>query len=215
MKNLAVRARELVTSNVDALLDKATNPAKMLGLLLTEVEENLIDLHGDLAKAVRAEKRLVAQAERTASEAEGWTAKAKVAVDHGREDLARAALLARESGRQEAAELANEAKAAGEEVNAIEAAIAELEAKRRDVLARIKDVTPAAGGEVVGESKTDARMDRIDALERRVGFGAAAGPSEAAVDAEIASLEQASALDAELAAMKAPAPAKRSRKKAK
>jgi phage shock protein A len=214
MKNLAVRARELLSSNVDTLLDKATNPAKMLGLLLTEVEENLIDLHGDLAKAVRAEKRLVAQAERTASDAEGWTAKAKVAVDHGREDLARAALLARESGRQEAAELAAEAEAAGEEVNTIEAAIAEMDAKRRDVLARMRDIAPAAGGEAAKDSKTDARMDRIDALERRVGFGTADGPSQAAIGAEIADLEKASALDAELAAMKAPAK-KPARKKAK
>lgn len=213
MMNLAVRVRELVSSNVDALIDKASNPAKMLRLLLTEVEENLIDLHGDLAKAVRAEKRLVAQAEKTAADAEGWTAKAKIAVDHGREDLARAALLARESGRQQAAELASEAEAAGAQVNQIETAIAELEAKRKDVTARLKDASATVKPAEPKDSTVAKKLDRIDALERRVGYGSADSPSEAAIEDEIAALGQASAIDNELAAMKAPA--KSARKKAK
>jgi phage shock protein A len=215
MINLAVRVRELVSSNVDALIDKASNPAKMLGLLLTEVEENLIGLHGDLAKADRERASLAAKAESTAKTAEEWTAKAKTAVDHKREDLARAALLARESGRQEAAELAAKAEAAAGRVSEIEAAIARLEAKRQDIVARQRDAAPAPkSDDKPKDSRTAKRMDRLDAMERRVGFGASAEKSDAEIEAEIASLGEQSAIDAEIAAMKAPAK-KAPRKKAK
>lgn len=218
MMNLAVRARELISSNVDALIDKASNPAKMLRLLLTELEENLIGLHGDLSTAQREHSRLVVQAEKVATDAEGWTAKAKVAVDHGREDLAHAALLARESGRKHAAELASESEGAAGKVGAIEAAIAELEAKREDVAARLKDATPSSATPAAGKSGKDddrlsRRMDRLDAIERRVSFGGAEAPSEAEIEAEIAALAQESALEAELADMKKPAAKKAPRKK--
>jgi len=216
MMNLAVRVRELVSSNVDALIDKASNPAKMLGLLQTEVEENLIGLHGDLANAQREQARLSAQAGKVAADAEGWTAKAKVAVDHGREDLARAALLARESGRKHAAELEHEVGAAGERVTAIETAIAELEVKRQDIATRIAEAAPAPAPKASApgtDAKTARRMDRLDAIERRVAYAASPEPAPTDVEAEIAALEQGSALEAELAAMKAPT--KGARKKTK
>lgn len=220
MINLAVRVRELVSSNIDALIDKASNPTKMLGLLLTEVEENLIQLHGDIAKAEREHARLAARADQAAEDAEGWTAKAKTAVDHGREDLARAALLARETGRKDAAKLAEQTEAAKQNVGEMRAAIARLETKREDIAARICEEVPSAGSAAgtsdkagTSSDRLDRRMDRLDAIERRVGFGKPGDMSEADIDAEIAALGKDSEIDAEIAAMKAPA--KRSRKKAK
>jgi phage shock protein A len=216
MMHLAVRVRELVSSNVEALIDKASNPAKMLGLLLTEVEENLIGLHGDLTRAQREHARLAQKAERVAADAEDWTAKAKTAVDHGREDLARAALLARESERRTADELAAEAEAMKTKLAEIETAIAELEAKRADVSARLAQVTPAPT-KPGPDGRTARRMDRIDAIERRVGFvseSAGAAASLDGIDAEIAALGKDAAIAAELEAMKAQAK-KTPRKKAK
>ena len=82
----------------------------MLRLLQSEVEDALITLHGDVSKARRAHQRKAEAAQRLANTAEEWTGKAKVAVDHGREDLARAALLARESDRQKVEDMKAESR---------------------------------------------------------------------------------------------------------
>ncbi len=221
MIHIAVRVREIVSSNVDTLVTKTSNPAKMLRLLLSEIEESLIGLHGDLSKTKREHERTAQRADLTAKKAEEWTAKAKTAVDHKREDLARAALMAREDGRNQAVSLSQEVETLADGISELETAITELEAKREDVLARLKDMPSQEAASTCDapdtkDSKTAKRMDRIDAMERRVNFGTEGrtDPKPTDIDAEIAALEQGSAIDAELAAMKKPA-AKRTRKKAK
>lgn len=223
MITIAIRVREIVSSNVDALVSKAGEPRKMLRLLQSEIEETLITLHGDAAKARRQQARLSEAAARLAEGAESWTDKAKTALDHGREDLARAALLTREAERAKAVDAAKAAAALETEIAEAATVIAELEAKRTAIIARIAELAKAAAAETAAAPKPapaspiDHRIDRIDALERRVGFAETpaepAAPSPADLDQEIAELMQASAIEAELAAMKAApaeaAPAKR------
>lgn len=220
MIHIATRVRELVSSNIDSLVSKAGSQHKMLRLLQSEIEEALIGLHGDAAKAKRAHERQVEATSRLAAVAEEWTGKAKTAVDHGREDLARAALLARESDRKKVEELEAEVDALSGQVAELEEAITELEAKRENVGERIADLPAKANGsgdtKTQGDSPTDRKLDRIDELDRRTNYAGERGEdvAPADVDAEIAALSQASAIDAELEAMKKPT-AKRARKKAK
>ncbi|MDP5102592.1 MAG: PspA/IM30 family protein [Erythrobacter sp.] len=223
MITIAIRAREIVSSNVDTLIGKAGDPRKMLRLLQSEIEETLIALHGDTAKARRQQDRLRDSATRLGAGAEEWTGKAKIALDHGREDLARAALLARESDRAKAASETRAAETLGEQIAEADAMIAALEAKRSALGQRIADLTqPSAGApaSTPGVRAIDQRIDRIDALERRAQFAATPAPENddpAAIEHEIASLQQASAIEAELAAMKGgaakAAPAKRAASK--
>ncbi len=217
MIHVAVRVRELVSSNIDAMLNKAANPAKALGLLRSEVEETLISLHSELTMTRRQQERTQSHSEKLEAEAETWTGKAQIAVDHGREDLARAALLARQNGMADAAAIKEEADQLARDVAELEAAIADLDAKRADITARAAEMTSGAATVKSGSiadaevSRTTRRLDRIDELERRIAFGAENSPppgSDAALakaDAEIAALSQASAIDAELEAMKAAA----------
>lgn len=228
MIHVAVRVRELVSSNVDALVSKAGDHRKMMRLLQSEIEESLITLHGDLSRTQRAHDRQAKGIEALASRAEEWTAKAKVAIDHGREDLARSALLAREGDRQRVSEAEAEAQAQVEKIAELEEAISELEAKREDMQGRIAALDSEAAASTTSASDTAKdstvarRMDRIDALERRASFEDAAASQSAdpaSIEAEIAELEKASAIEAELAALKSagtkkPAPKKRTAKKA-
>lgn len=222
MIHVAVRVRELVSSNLEAVLTQAANPAKALGLLRSEVEETLISLHSELTMTKRQQERTQSHSEKLAREAETWTGKAQIAVDHGREDLARAALAAREKGLADAASIKDEADQLARDVAELDAAIADLDAKRADILSRASEIASGqitsatvpisgSGAPAAENSRTARRLDRIDELERRLEFGADNAPqlsSEAALakaDAEIAALSQASAIDAELAAMKAAA----------
>lgn len=215
MITIAIRAREIVSSNVDSLVSKAGEPRKMLRLLQSEIEEALIALHGDAAKAKRQQGRMHDTAARLAAAAEEWTGKAKIAVDHGREDLARAALLTREAERAKAADAAAAAEALGAQIADAASVIADLEAKRAAITARIADMahSETVAAPAAADTHIDKRIDRIEALERRAGFAdapAAETPSPAALEDEIASLQQASAIEAELAALKATAaPAKK------
>jgi len=211
MITIAIRAREIVSSNVDNLVSKAGEPRKMLRLLQSEIEEALIALHGDAAKARRQQARLSDAAARLAEGAESWTAKAKVALDHGREDLARAALLTREAERAKAVEATKEAAAIETQITEAADVIADLEAKRTTITARIAELAQteqASAKAPATDSALDKRIDRIEALERRAGFvDAPTGdtPSPASLDDEIAGLQKASAIEAELAALKASA----------
>lgn len=208
MIHIAVRVRELVSSNVDSMVGSASNPAKMLKLLRTEIEESLITLHGDLSKAKRQHERLLAEAEATSARAEEWTAKARTAMDHKREDLARSALLAREDERAEAEKLRDAARDASETVKELTDAIERLEAKRTEAIAKLKDLPREAQGASAagtGDTKAERHLDRIERMERRVDLTseARAQPAPASVDAEIAALRRDAELAAELAAMKA------------
>jgi phage shock protein A len=212
MITIAIRVREIVSSNVDSLVSTAGDPRKMLRLLQSEIEETLIALHGDAAKARRQQARMEEAAARLATTAEEWTGKAKIAVDHGREDLARAALLTREAERVKAAEAAASAAALEDQIAEAATVIAELEAKRSSITARIAELAKAEAApnpSAAADTHVDRRIDRIEALERRAAFVDVPGdaPSPALLDDEIAQLQQASAIEAELAALKAAAPA--------
>ncbi len=203
MIHVAVRVRELVSSNIDAIVTKAADPAKALGLLRAEVEETLITLTSELSMTRRQHARTVSHAEKIAAEAEAWSAKAQVAVDHGREDLARAALQARQKGLENAAAVKDEAARLGKQVAELEGAIGELEVKRAEVLAQIARPRPAENPSAKhrADSKSDRHMERIDELERRLAFQSDRSANSGGSEIETVSNE--SLIDAELEAMKA------------
>lgn len=226
MRHIAIHIKELTGSNLNALVGAASNPVKMLRLLQSELQEAVIALQGDLTRAQRQAERLEAGAAQLAAKAAEWTGKAKTAMDHKREDLARAALLTREQTEADAAGMAGEARAMAAQANDIAQVIAELEAKLSETRERIETEsaraaaarpagTPAASATTRGERI----MDRISTLEKRVDFAAEKkrpGPAPAAIDEEIERLAREARVDAELAAMKTaakPAPAKKKAKR--
>lgn len=204
----AKRVGQLVSSNVESLLDKASDPRKMLLLMRSEIEDSLVALQGDLARATRRADRLAENAKKRTAAAEDWTAKAKVAVDKGREDLARSALLARESDRRSAEQLEADAEGARREVHQIKQAIEELETKRAQTLEKLDELPKSAKRTACHTSspqtgKAERRLDNVAAMERRMDFSVGRGHevSSTDVDAEIDRLQQDSAIDAEIAAM--------------
>ncbi len=230
MIHIAVRVRDLATSNITTLVNKSSNPTRSLGLLRSQIEETLIELTGDLTKAKRHLERAEAHAATLSNQAAEWTSKAKVAMDHGREDLARSALIAREAGETKAEAARKDVAEMEANIEELEGVIVQLEAKRKDAIDQIaqraahsqsgQGGTASAANDA--DSKAARRMDRIDALERRVAMRDEAidnkdeTQTEADIEAEIAGLARDSKIDAELAAMKAsPAKKRAPSKKAK
>ncbi|MBN1868068.1 phage shock protein PspA [Candidatus Sumerlaeota bacterium] len=87
------RLRDIVTSNINAMLEKAENPEKLLKLMLQEMEDTLIEIKAQCAAAMAQSKTLERQTTEARDRADQWEAKARLAVEKQRDDLAREALL--------------------------------------------------------------------------------------------------------------------------
>ncbi len=90
------RVRDIVNSNINAALDKAEDPEKLIKQMIREMEDTLVEIKAACAGAMAGRKK----AERDADEANAlikhWGERAELAVTHGRENLAREALRAKQ-----------------------------------------------------------------------------------------------------------------------
>ncbi|WP_284124409.1 PspA/IM30 family protein [Parerythrobacter aestuarii] len=218
--SVIVQIRNLVSSNVTAAVDSASDPAKMLRQLQREIEEALIGLEGEISRGSRQHARHLAKAEQFDASVDDWNGKARTAMDHDREDLARGALLAREDAKVQA-------QSERKHADALEASLEELKSNREALEAKLAEVrerhaevniasAAAAASSASSDSKADRMMDRIDQMERRIGFAVPEGDtkSSAAIEAELATLSRNKAVDADLEALKSSAkkPSARKRK---
>jgi phage shock protein A len=87
------RLRDIINSNINAMLDKAEDPEKLLRMMIREMEDTLVEIKASCAGAMAARKKTERQIEEARTKSEEWAKKAKFAVDAGREDLAREALV--------------------------------------------------------------------------------------------------------------------------
>ena len=208
ISGIAAKAKELVASNLTSLIERATHPEKMLRLLRSEIEESVIGLQDVLTKANRRYGRLEGELPRLEATAKDWTAKAKLALDKGREDLARGALQAREAAQTEIDEAKAMLGTLKAEGDAAAGAIAQLEGKlseiRRQIAQFAAKAAPAAGS---AASNIAAQLDRIGELEQRVAHGTAnrGRLSEDELVRQLRELEQGDQIEAELGKLKAAA----------
>ena len=105
--SIFTRFKDIVNSNINSLLDKAEDPEKMLRLMIGEMEDTVIDLKtttaARMAEAIRSEKKV----EEAKATVERWQARAELAIEKGKDDLAREALIEKKHA-QEAYERALE-----------------------------------------------------------------------------------------------------------
>ncbi|MHC1712255.1 MAG: phage shock protein PspA [Solidesulfovibrio sp.] len=123
------RFKDIINSNLNAMLDKAEDPEKLIRLMIQEMEETLVELKADcartMAQAAKTGRELAAVKDR----AECWGEKAELAVDKGREDLAREALLEKRGIEARAQTMAEEQAAIEGMVEAYREDIGRLEEK--------------------------------------------------------------------------------------
>jgi phage shock protein A len=86
------RVSDIISSNINAMLDKAEDPEKMVKLMIREMEDTLIEIKANCAGAMATKKKIQREMEQMLDHAKNWDSKAQLAVDKGREDLAREAL---------------------------------------------------------------------------------------------------------------------------
>ena len=91
--SIFTRFKDIVNSNINSLLDKAEDPEKMLRLMIGEMEDTVIDLKtttaARMAEAIRSEKKV----DESKATVDRWQARAELAIEKGKDDLAREALI--------------------------------------------------------------------------------------------------------------------------
>jgi phage shock protein A len=215
------RTRDIFAANMTELLDRAEDPARMIRMIILEMEETLVEVRASAAKTIADGKDMRRTLLRLDELQTSWTEKAELALSKGREDLAKAALIERQKASDMAEGLKDEIKQLDDTLKSYEADIAKLQGKLREARARQNAiahrlesaVTRARARELVNGNRTEDAFSRFDVLERRADF--AEGRAEAlgmtgpkSLEEEIAELKASEKVDAELEAMKAALAAK-------
>ena len=103
------RTRDILNSNINAALDRAEDPEKLVRQMVREMEDTLVELKAACAGAMAGMKRAQRNLGRAQERSAHWAARAELAVAHGREDLARNALRAKRNYQDETDGVAKEA----------------------------------------------------------------------------------------------------------
>ena len=210
------RTRDIIAANVTDLLDKAEDPAKMIRMIIMEMEETLVEVRASAARTIADQKEMRAQVARLERLQDSWAEKAELALSKGREDLAKGALVEKQRAADMAASIQAEMDLLNEAMRASEADIAKLQSKLREARARqsaTQTRLEAANNrarmrEMYAGAKVDDAFSRFEVLERRADLAEGHAESLAlaqprTLDEEIAELRNAEKIDAELEAMKA------------
>ena len=87
------RFRDIISSNINAMLDKAEDPEKLIKLMIREMEDTLVEIKASCAGVMAGKKKVQRRLEEVQSREKFWEEKASLAVQKGRDDLAREALV--------------------------------------------------------------------------------------------------------------------------
>ncbi|MFM7029263.1 MAG: phage shock protein PspA [Chakrabartia sp.] len=211
------RTRDIIAANMSDLLDKAEDPAKMIRMIIMEMEETLIEVRASAARTIADQKELRRHIAKLTDLQASWKEKAELALSKDREDLAKAALVERQKAADMAEQLTAEIQVLDDALKSNEEDITKLQAKLREARARQSSIMTrleAANTRIrVREAYAGARVDeafsRFDMLERRVDLAEGRadalgmGTQPKTLEEEIAELRASEKVDAELEALKA------------
>lgn len=210
------RLTDIINSNVNVILDRAEDPDKIIRLIIQEMEETLVEVRSTAARTIAEKKEIQRNLARYTDAQEEWARKAEVALTKGREDLSKAALVEKSKLAETAAALQAELDRLDEALGRNEADVVKLQGKLKEAKAKQKGMNArretASSRLKVRRQLYDGKIEdafaRFDQMEKRL--DATEGEVEAfdlgrrkSLTEEIAELEAESAIEEELAALKA------------
>jgi phage shock protein A len=170
------RFSDIVNSNINAILDKAEDPEKIVRLMIQEMEDTLVEVRSAAARSIADKKDLNRKIGMFDREKEDWDDKAELAMRKGREDLAKAALVEKSRVASAVDVLKEDYVAVDEGLAKLNEDIARLEAKLEDakvrqkaLLARHKTANSRlAARKKIHDYKIDDAMLRFEAYTQRI-----------------------------------------------
>ncbi len=136
--SIFTRMSDIINSNINAILDKAEDPEKMVRLIIQEMEDTLVEVRSSSARVLAERKAAARRLEQVQQEANSWEEKARLAITKGREDLARAALQEKRAIEEEVALVQAELDTTDEHIEQLNLEVSKLQQKLDEARAKQK-----------------------------------------------------------------------------
>ena len=210
------RFADIVNSNISALLDKAEDPEKMIRLIIQEMEDTLVEVRTNSAKAIADKKELARKVASIDDQIEDWQSKATLALNKQRDDLARAALIEKQKLQSVLKSLHTEQTLAEETIDKLTGEITKLESKITETRAKQQALAIRSQSAVnrrnvqrhLHTSRTEEAMSKfeqysrkVDELEAEADLYAQSAQGKS-LDQEFAELQAQDEIEQELAKLK-------------
>lgn len=209
------RLSDIVNSNLNAMLDHAEDPEKIVRLIIQEMEDTLVEVRSNAARALADRKEVSRKKAEFASRVEEWESKAELAIGKGRDDLARGAIAAKRKAEEMIGLLDNELAVIDQTVDKTNEDLAKLQAKLKEARAKQRSLEIRRNGAAdsvrvsrqVNDGRIEEALARFDRYERRIDELEAEAESWSlgrarTLEDEFAELEAEDAVNAELADLK-------------
>lgn len=170
------RFKDIVSSNINSMLDRAEEPEKMIRLMIQEMEETLVELKASCAGLMADQKRILRERDSLSDRVELWEHRAHLAMEKGREDLAREALGEKLEAQRAAEGLEREVERFGvlieqsrEDIDLLETKLESAKERQRSLAKRVvrADQRMRARTSATRVQSADVLM-RFDQFEQRV-----------------------------------------------
>ncbi|HUZ74426.1 MAG TPA: phage shock protein PspA [Stellaceae bacterium] len=210
------RLADIVNSNINAILDRAEDPEKIIRLIIQEMEDTLVEVRSSAVRSIAERKEVERRVETMRREHDEWQRRAELALARGRDELAKGALttkariaeaLAREE--RQLAQLALALDKQNEDIAQLQAKLADAKGREKAIVARRNTASSRIRlrTHLYDERVTDAlaRFEQVErALDEMEGRVEAFELGRKNADASaFATLEQDGRVEEELAALKA------------
>ncbi|MCP4340716.1 MAG: phage shock protein PspA [Desulfobulbaceae bacterium] len=170
------RFSDIISSNINSMLDKAEDPEKMIKLMIHEMEDTLIELKSSCAGVIAGRKKVERKLEEINDKKDLWAQRANLAVVKGRDNLAREALIEKrrftvlaEALEGELGEYAGLITQYHEDISELEGKLNNAKEKKRVLVQRHKRATGKKRAQQdIRRSNSGDTMARFDKLESRI-----------------------------------------------
>ena len=209
------RFSDIVNANINAVLEKAEDPEKIIRLMIQEMEDTLVEIRSAAAKCIADRKELGRHIEHLEKEKSAWAHRAELAVRREREDLARAALVEKQSIGDRTDQMKLEFESLDGQLEQFNSDITQLQGKLNDAKTRQRSIvirhktanSQLSARKHIHDDSIDEMLYRFESAEKRIdrveseAEAINMGRGRHLAD-EIADLEQDDRVEAELADLK-------------
>ncbi len=139
------RLADIVNSNINAILDRAEDPEKIIRLIIQEMEDTLVEVRSAAVRAIAERKEMERRVAALKREQEEWQRRAELALTRNREDLAKGALAAKArvtealaAQENQLAQVSAALEKQNEDIGKLQAKLSDAKARERAIVARHK-----------------------------------------------------------------------------